>query len=58
MGAISEWSTGYGETLVTDQFRELTAGQFYRSHNELLVGNPASVPACERLLVARHLHAA
>ena len=33
-----------GETLVTDQFMGLTAGQFYRRLNELLVGNPASAP--------------
>jgi hypothetical protein len=33
-----------GETLVTDQFMGLAAGQFYRKLNELLVGNPASAP--------------
>jgi hypothetical protein len=33
-----------GETLVTDQFMELSAGQFYRKLNALLVGNPAYAP--------------
>jgi hypothetical protein len=33
-----------GETLVTDQFMALSAGQFYRKLNELLVNNPASAP--------------
>ena len=33
-----------GETLVTDQFMGLSAGQFYRKLNALLVGNPGSAP--------------